>query len=89
LKYKKKNIILLEVLYGCETRSLTLSEIYSLIVSENGVLKRFGTERDEITGGWRKLQNWELENAYFWLNINRIMTLKRIRLAGSTYGKVG
>jgi hypothetical protein len=53
-------------------------------VSENRVLKRlFGTKRDEITGGWRKLHNGELQNVYFWLNISRMMTLRRIRLAGN------
>jgi hypothetical protein len=34
----------------CDTWSLTLSEVYSLRVSENRVLKRiFGPKRDEVT----------------------------------------
>jgi hypothetical protein len=32
---------------------------------ENRVLKRiFGTKRDEMVGGWRKLRNEELHNMY-------------------------
>jgi hypothetical protein len=34
-------------------------------VFENRVLRRmFGTERDEIIGGWRKLPNEDLHNLY-------------------------
>jgi hypothetical protein len=34
-------------------------------VFENRVLRRiFGPERDEVTGGWRKLHNEELHNFY-------------------------
>jgi hypothetical protein len=51
-----KTIILLLVLYGCETLSLTLREEHRLRVSENRVLRRiFGPKKDEVTGGWRKL----------------------------------
>jgi hypothetical protein len=44
--------ILLVVLYGCETWSLTLREEHRLRVFENRVLRR---RRDEVTGEWRKL----------------------------------
>jgi hypothetical protein len=51
-------IILPVVLYGCETRSLTLREERRLSVFENRVLKKvFGPKRDEVTGEWRKLHN--------------------------------
>jgi len=51
-------IILPVVLYGCETRSLTLREERRLRVFENRVLRRiFGPKRDEVTGEWRKLHN--------------------------------
>ena len=44
-----KTIILL--LYGCETRSLTLSEERRLRLFENGVLRRiFGPKNDDVTG---------------------------------------
>jgi hypothetical protein len=52
--YKTK--ILPVVLYGCETRSLTLREEHRLRVFENRVLRRiFGPKRDAVTGEWRKL----------------------------------
>jgi hypothetical protein len=46
-----RTIILLVVLYGCETWSLILRKGRSLRVFENRVLRRvFGTKRDEVTG---------------------------------------
>jgi len=55
------NIILPVVLCGCETWPLTLREERRLRVLKNRVLKRlFGTERDEVTGEWRRLHNKEL-----------------------------
>jgi hypothetical protein len=37
----------------------------NLKLFENRVLRRiFGTKRDEVTGGWRKLHNEELHNVY-------------------------
>jgi hypothetical protein len=53
-----KTIISPVVLYGCETLSLTLGEEHRLRVFENRVLRRiFRPNRDEVTGGWRKLHN--------------------------------
>jgi hypothetical protein len=44
-----------------------------LRVFENRVLRRiFGPKRDEVAGGWRKLQNEELHNLYSSPNIIRI-----------------
>jgi hypothetical protein len=63
--YSYKTIILPEVLYGCETWSLTLREEYRLRVFENRVLRRiFGPRRDDVTGGWRALREQELHNLY-------------------------
>ena len=46
-----RTIILLVVLYGCETWSLTLREEHRLRVFENRVLRRvFGPKRHEVTG---------------------------------------
>jgi len=46
-----RTIILLVILYGCETWSLTLREERRLRVFENRVLRRvFGPEKDEVTG---------------------------------------
>jgi hypothetical protein len=50
-------------------------------VFENRLLRRiFGTKRDEMTGGWRKMHHEELHN----LNSSPIMmiTSSRMRLAG-------
>jgi hypothetical protein len=58
-------IILPVVLYGYETRFLTLGEEHRLRVFENRVLRRiFGPKRDEVTGGWRKQHNEELHDLY-------------------------
>jgi len=52
------NTIILLVLYGCETWSLTLREKLRLRVFENRVLRRiFGPKRDGLTEEWRKLHN--------------------------------
>jgi hypothetical protein len=49
-----RTIILTVVLYGRETRSLTLREERKLRVFENMVFRRiFGPRRDEVTGEWR------------------------------------
>ena len=49
-----RNVILPDVLYGCETWSLTLREERRLRVFENRVLRRiFGPKREEVTGEWR------------------------------------
>jgi len=46
-----RNIILLVVLYGCETWSLTLREGSRLRVLDNRVLKIiFGPKKDEVRG---------------------------------------
>ena len=46
-----RTIILLVVLYGCETWSLTLREERRLRVFENRVLRGiFGSKRDKVTG---------------------------------------
>jgi hypothetical protein len=58
-------MILPVVLYGCGTWSLTLREEHRLRVFENRVLRRiFGLKRDEVMGGWRKLNNEELHKFY-------------------------
>jgi hypothetical protein len=61
LKIKiSKTIILLVVLYGCKTWSLTLRKERRLRIFECRVLRKiFGPKRDE-DGLWRKLHNDEL-----------------------------
>ena len=66
------------VLYGCETWSLTLREVF-----ENRVLRRvFVHKRDEVTGEWRKLYNEELRDLYSLPNIVRVVKSIRMRWAG-------
>jgi hypothetical protein len=71
------------VLYGCETCSLTLREEHRLRVFENRVLRRiFGSKKDEVTGGWRKLHNEELHNLYSSPSIIRVTKSRRMRWSG-------
>jgi hypothetical protein len=71
------------VLYGCETWSLTLREKHRLRVFENRVLRRiFGPKRDEVTGDWRKLHNYELHNLYSSPNIIKMIKSRRMRWTG-------
>jgi hypothetical protein len=78
-----KTIILLVVMYGCETWSLTVREEHRLQVFENRVLTRiFGLKRDEVTGKWRRLHNEELCDLYSSPSIIRIIKLRRMRWAG-------
>jgi len=58
------------VLYGCETRSLTLRESCRLSVFEHRVLRRiFGPKKDKVIGKWIKLHNKELNDLYSSHNI--------------------
>jgi hypothetical protein len=61
VKIKIYKTIILSFLYGCETWLLSLMEEHRLRVFENRVFRRiFESKRDQVTGGWRKLQNEEL-----------------------------
>jgi hypothetical protein len=72
-----------EILYGCETWSLTLGEEHRVKVFENRVLRRiFGPKRDEVTGGWRKLHNEKLHHLYSSPSIIRMINSRRMRWTG-------
>ena len=69
-----RTTILLVVLYGCGTWSLTLRQERRLRVFENRVLRKiFGAKRDEVTGEWRNLHNEELNDLYCSPNIVRVI----------------
>jgi hypothetical protein len=51
--------------------------------TQERVLRRiFGTKRDQVTGGWRKLHNEELHNLYSSPSIIRMIETRRVRWAG-------
>jgi hypothetical protein len=77
-----ETIILSVVLCVCETWSLTLREEYRLRVFENKVSRIFAPKRDEVTGGWRKLHNEELQNLYYSPNVISIIKSGRMRWEG-------
>ena len=78
-----RTIFLPVVFYGYEIWSLTLREERRLRVFENWVLWRiFGSERDDVTGEWKKLHNEELNNLYSSPNIFRVMKSRRMGWAG-------
>jgi hypothetical protein len=66
--------ILPVILYGCATWSLTLREERRLRVFGNKLLRRkFGPNRNEVTGEWIKLNNEELSDLYSSPNIIRVI----------------
>ena len=68
-----KTIIMLVVLYGCETWSLTLREECRLRVFENRFLRQTFGPKSEENGEWRKLHNEELLSLYRSPNIFRVI----------------
>jgi hypothetical protein len=64
-----RTIILLPILYGCETLSLTLRDELRMRVLK----KIFGPMREEVAGGWIRLHNEELHNLHASPNIIRVI----------------
>ena len=57
--------VILPLLYGCKTWSLTLREEHKMRVSENMVLRKmFGAKTDEVTGEGRRLRNEQLNDLF-------------------------
>ena len=70
------------VLYGCETRSLTLREESRLRAFENRILRRiFGPKRDE-NGECRMLHNEEHNSLYRSPNVVKVIKSRRLIWVG-------
>jgi hypothetical protein len=81
-KMKICRTIILPVVYGCETWSLTLREEPRLRMFENRVLWRIcGPKRDEVTREWRKIHNEELNDLYSSPSVVRVMKSRRLKWA--------
>ena len=83
IKIKITITIILPVMYGCETWSLTLREEFRLRVFESRMLRRiFEPTRGGVTIEWRKLRDAELSDLYSSPNIFRMIKSRRMRWAG-------
>ena len=60
-----RRVILIVVLYGCETWSLTLREEHKVrgLLNRN-VCKIFGSKGEKVTADWRKLHKGKLHDSY-------------------------
>jgi hypothetical protein len=82
-----KTMILSVILYGCETWSLTIRKEPTQGVFEKKALRRiFGSKRDEIMLGCRKLHNEKLLDLYPLPSIIRIMKSRIMRWAEHVAG---
>jgi hypothetical protein len=73
-------IILSAVLYLYETWYLTSKKEHRLRMSENRVLRRTcGPRRDEMAGGWRKLQNEKLHSLHPSSYIIKVINSRKMR----------
>jgi hypothetical protein len=76
-------MILPVVQYGCETWFITLREEHKMRVFENRVLRRiFGSKREEVGGGWKRLRSEKLHNLYTSPGIIRVIMANRIKGMG-------
>lgn len=74
-----KTIILSAVLYGYGIWCLPLMEVHKLRVLLNRLLRIFAYKRKEMSGGSRRLHNYEFNNVSFSQNIIRLTKTWRMR----------
>jgi len=76
--------MLLVVLCGCETWSVTPREERRLRAFGNRVLRKiFGPKRVKVLGEWRRLHDKELDAVYCSPNIVWVITSRRMRWGGN------
>jgi hypothetical protein len=64
--------------YGCETWFLAQREEHGFRVQQSSVLRKiFGSKRNEVTGGWRKLQKEDIHNFHFVTNVIGVIESRR------------
>jgi hypothetical protein len=69
--------------YDITSWSATLMEEHGLEGVENRALRgTSGTEREEVTGRWRKFHNGKLHNLYYLPNFFRVIKSRRMRWEG-------
>jgi hypothetical protein len=78
-----RTVILSVVLYGCETWSLTFRQESKLKVLGNWVLRKIsGSERDEVSGDWRRSHNEGLHELYSSPNFVGVIESRRVEWVG-------
>jgi hypothetical protein len=81
-------LILPLALHACETWSVTLTEEHRLKLFEKRVWRGiFGSNGDEVIGGWRKLYNEELHNLYSLPDTIRMIKEDEMGRACSAHGR--
>jgi len=75
-----RTVILLVVLYGCETWSLTLREEHKTRDLNTNAWKIFGPKREKVTGDWGKLHYEKLNDLY---SPNTVVTIKKNEIGGA------
>jgi hypothetical protein len=77
-----KTLIMLVVLYSCETWFLALREEFRLRIFDTGSCGQYLDPRRVENWEWRRLQNEEFYSLYYSSYILRVITYRRLRWTG-------